>query len=56
MHLYGLGKLNSLSHEIADCQCSAENKHKSEVNDDVSFEQNTKTKKTKNNNIQQNTN
>ena len=43
MHLYRLGKLNSLPHEIADCQCSAENKHKSEVNDDlVSFEQNTK--------------
>ena len=40
MHLYGLGKLNSLSHEIADCPC-AENKHKSKVNDDVSFEQKT---------------
>ena len=43
MHLYGLGKLNFLSHEIADCLRSAENKHKAEVNDDfASFEHNTK--------------
>ena len=41
MHLYGLGKLNSLEWNCRLPVC-AENKHKSEVNDDASFEQHIK--------------